>query len=784
MDDSGEDVIASRPNSLSIDNGDMLLNRGPVSDDTDERRSRWSTGSTVGLGHVENISLERGAFRGNVTSPFLLHQFAEKTSQDALLPSLREAAAALCRTADRETLHKIIEILQQADPRNRRRRHAFGGQFSNKKEYQQQIRSNMSDMHLPIMSALERGSSAPNRAAALPPRQMRRAPEIPRAPPSPPYATMNRNNSDKESFYPPKAVQDENMNQPPKSAGNDISISFDINSPSTRISDNTNEAKYMDNHLSRSVEQVKIRTECGVEMRRSASTPALRERSDSERSESPRRYGEDFSYRNRESASTAMLRELADASSAVKLGLDLGGSLTKLVIASPLVNGQNHSQAACRAARADDALKLKVLLADGQATVLHFAKASTDELEDVLKALADPPRLDNDEKPIDTNHDIKDTLNAAKKSYVNRGGTGNNKAESYMTATIVENTAEDESDDSSSDDGNCDDKRRCQRIRTRKDSGEHEGRRIVAAGGGAHKLRGKFRLALGIELTPFREMQSVVDGLLLLHELGVEDEVYKVQNVSVGDQSTNGGFFSNDQEYPNQKVPAEVFAAWPKPLLPLLLVNVGSGVSCLLVTREGYARIGGTAIGGATFLGLARALTPARTFDEAIELAAAGNAAKVDTLVGDIYGDAGCVDLGLPPSLTAASFGKLARSDTNYSPADVCRALLEMVAQSCCVLARAHASQLGCRQRVFFAGGFVDGNPLARATIANSLRSLGGRAHFLRHSDFLGALGATAMCLSGGPKQKVLQMPSSDRYDHVLDGFKAEVKSEETYAKQ
>jgi pantothenate kinase len=119
----------------------------------------------------------------------------------------------------------------------------------------------------------------------------------------------------------------------------------------------------------------------------------------------------------------------------------------------------------------------------------------------------------------------------------------------------------------------------------------------------------------------------------------------------------------------------------------------------------------GQALGGATFLGLARALTSATTFDEALALAAEGEAANVDTLVEDIYGSTGCVDLGLPPSLTAASFGKLSRADLrSTSDADVCRALLEMVAQSCCVLARAHAAQLGCRQRVFFAGGGVGNN--------------------------------------------------------------------------
>ncbi|KAJ8603239.1 hypothetical protein CTAYLR_003837 [Chrysophaeum taylorii] len=450
----------------------------------------------------------RAAFRGSVTSPFLLHQFAE--TGDRILPSLREAAATLCRNADRETLIRVIEILQKSDPR----------------------------------------------AASPPP------------PPPPPQVSS--------SYEPPR------------------------DSPM---------------------------------IRRSMSQPALKPKM-------PCR---------KESASSAMLRELAHAPAAVKLGLDLGGSLTKLVIATTSVH--------CKAAT-DERLRLEI--PEGY---LHFASTSTGELEEVVKAL-----------PL-----------------------------------VVEAP-----------------------------------RRIVAAGGGAHKLRGSF-LALGIELTPFREMQSIVDGLLLLHELQVEDEIFRVR---VGED----------------KVPVEFAAHWPKPLLPLLLVNVGSGVSCLLVTREGYRRIGGTAIGGATFLGLARALTAARTFEEAIRLAKGGESMHVDTLVEDIYGRSGCADLGLPPDLTAASFGKLARDSARYSDADLCRALLEMVAQSCCVLARAHAAQLGCRQRVFFAGGFVDNNPLARATIANSLRSLGGRAHFLKHSDFLGALGATARCLSttGGSRRNLTQLGDDD----------------------
>ena len=60
----------------------------------------------------------RGNFRGTVESPFLRHRFTD-ARQDNLLPSLREAAAALCRNADRETLVEVVKLLEGADPRNK-----------------------------------------------------------------------------------------------------------------------------------------------------------------------------------------------------------------------------------------------------------------------------------------------------------------------------------------------------------------------------------------------------------------------------------------------------------------------------------------------------------------------------------------------------------------------------------------------------------------------------------------------------------------------------------------
>ena len=69
------------------------------------------------------------------------------------------------------------------------------------------------------------------------------------------------------------------------------------------------------------------------------------------------------------------------------------------------------------------------------------------------------------------------------------------------------------------------------------------------------------------------------------------------------------------------------------------------------------------------------------------------------------------------------------------------------------VLAKAYATcgavGPGSLDRVFFVGGFVgaEQNTLARTLIAESMRQVGGRAVFCRHSEFLGALGSLSDCL-------------------------------------
>ncbi len=87
-----------------------------------------------------------------------------------------------------------------------------------------------------------------------------------------------------------------------------------------------------------------------------------------------------------------------------------------------------------------------------------------------------------------------------------------------------------------------------------------------------------------------------------------------------------------------------------------MLVSLGTGTSVLAVEDGRVERLGGSALGGGTLLGLGRLLLGASSFRDIAELAAKGDRRKVDLLVGDIYRSGG---ISLPPDLNAASYGQL-----------------------------------------------------------------------------------------------------------------------------
>jgi type II pantothenate kinase len=216
---------------------------------------------------------------------------------------------------------------------------------------------------------------------------------------------------------------------------------------------------------------------------------------------------------------------------------------------------------------------------------------------------------------------------------------------------------------------------------------------------------------------------------------------------------TGGGAAMLARELGSDAVQVNEFAAWGAgaaallaemealPTQRYLLVSLGTGTSVLLVDGLSVTRVGGTALGGGTLLGLSAALIGGFDFEEIAELAERGSRRRVDLLVSDIY-DAG--GIALAGDLTASNFGKLARrlaAGERADPADLAQATTGMIAENVALLC---ASLAGAAQvtRIVFGGSTLRSNPALSGMLAHFLRAYGREPVFLPRGEFAGALGA------------------------------------------
>ncbi|CRG95720.1 pantothenate kinase, putative [Plasmodium gallinaceum] len=148
------------------------------------------------------------------------------------------------------------------------------------------------------------------------------------------------------------------------------------------------------------------------------------------------------------------------------------------------------------------------------------------------------------------------------------------------------------------------------------------------------------------------------------------------------------------------------------PFYPFLIANIGSGVSILKSEGFGnFKRIGGTAIGGGTFMGLAQMILGEITFEELIMLAEKGTSKldlKVKNLRGDTSGSSCLSDQAL-----ASSFGfiyNIYKNRKNYKNKefnqDIAKSLILMVSYNIgyliYLLAKIHNVK-----RIFFSGKYI-----------------------------------------------------------------------------
>lgn len=168
-----------------------------------------------------------------------------------------------------------------------------------------------------------------------------------------------------------------------------------------------------------------------------------------------------------------------------------------------------------------------------------------------------------------------------------------------------------------------------------------------------------------------------------------------------------------------------------------LLVSLGTGTSIICVEGDDGVRVGGTALGGGTVLGLGRLLVGTASFAELTALAAAGDRRQVDLLVGDVY-RTGCEVL--PGDLTAASFAKLAST----RPADVAHAVMGLVGENVALVAGGLARAVAV-ETVVYCGSTLADNPALAEIVARVTRMLGLDARFLARGAYGAAVGAAAL---------------------------------------
>lgn len=184
------------------------------------------------------------------------------------------------------------------------------------------------------------------------------------------------------------------------------------------------------------------------------------------------------------------------------------------------------------------------------------------------------------------------------------------------------------------------------------------------------------------------------------------------------------------------------------PVERYLLVSLGTGTSVLLVDGLSVSRVGGTALGGGTLLGLAAGLLGTSDFEEVVALARRGSRREVDLLVSDIYRAGG---IPLAGDLTAANFGKLAprlRAGERVAPEDLAHALMGLLGENVALVCTGLAATAQVR-RIVFGGATLRANEPLVDVLAGITRALGREPVFLPRGEYAGALGALLLASPG-----------------------------------
>jgi hypothetical protein len=171
-----------------------------------------------------------------------------------------------------------------------------------------------------------------------------------------------------------------------------------------------------------------------------------------------------------------------------------------------------------------------------------------------------------------------------------------------------------------------------------------------------------------------------------------------------------------------------------------VLALLGTGTSFAAVGPGRASHLGGAALGGGSFIGIAGRVAPGMAYVDMIERAARGDRRRADTLVGEAYAE-GVGRIGA--EMTAAHVNK-----PGASVDDFLAGLLNMHGESIGQIAASRARIAGL-SRVVLAGGFVHGNAALTKSIAGMVRLFGVECDVSPWPGFAVAAGAALIAAEG-----------------------------------
>ena len=220
----------------------------------------------------------------------------------------------------------------------------------------------------------------------------------------------------------------------------------------------------------------------------------------------------------------------------------------------------------------------------------------------------------------------------------------------------------------------------------------------------------------------------------------------------VGATGCRAGRLLADSGLPGVRV--DEFAAWGAGCARMLgssrperhlIVSIGTGTSVLFAEGDAVQRVGGTALGGGTILGLGHGLIGTRNFEKLCRLASAGNKTRVDLSVGDIYRDG---EIPLAPETTASALAKLGLHE--MSDPDLAAGIMNLVGENIGLICGGLAA-LTQSSEIVYGGGTLAENPAFVDHLTRLASAYGVKARILPEGRYTGAVGALVHALSEDP---------------------------------